>query len=181
MFPFGVDRHASCSFLQLRLWWASLWSELPSFRPSPWQQLRVLLTHNHPTGCLPQYADGSRNEFRLLCYRMSGRNPDVEWKFDGSMCYRRITGGLRLLCPSWSTKQMGLLMWMAAGARSLLCASVPLSAADTRYPLAKRLQGKARASSQPALLLHSKAVISKAVYAIKRGQTVQNKRRNISS
>lgn len=55
------------------------------------------------------------------------------------------------------SKQCWLVGWMAAGARCLLFyASVPLSLADTRSPLAEKPGGAARAHSQPGLGLHSR-------------------------
>lgn len=50
----------------------------------------------------------------------------------------------RVLGPAWSVRGC----WSEVLALFVL---LPLSVADTRYPLANRLQGKARASSQPAL------------------------------
>lgn len=143
---FGADWPASYSFLR-----ASSWSALPFFSGSGCFSPQIIPSAFHLN------AYGSRNELKRFCCRVLGWNPAVKWEFDGSVCYSRLQeDSARLVreepCPSYS--RVPGPAWSVRGCWSEVLALfvlLPLSVADTRYPLANRLQGKARASSQPAL------------------------------
>lgn len=127
--------------------------------------------HFSPTkllACFPHQCWWIKEPFQEAQFYDIGAKSRCGWKPEGSVIFWRMcfsvcwfwlltVQNVASILPSLvaQSKQCWLAGWMAAGARCLLFyASVPL--ADTRYPLAERPGGAARARSQPGLGLHSR-------------------------
>lgn len=166
---------ASCSFLR-----SSSWSALPFHSSSECFSPQTSPSAFHLN------TDGSRNELKRFIYgvglkfsykvgiwwecmlQQNCRRTQSDPRRALSVLQRRVPG------PAW------FCAWLLERGACFICASPPFCCWH-QIPFGKRIARKSQGKQPACPVLHSRAVISKAAYAIKCGQIVQNNRRNISS